>query len=113
MSLMGKASLSVQQRDAPVHLQQRGGQLLVPIGDNARYLRLLAAVHHPIHDEGDEIQRRHRVQTMAQVAEGDDMHHHNQSVQQAAQRAVFLPDGGRSGVLAVWNQASDKIGKHG
>ena len=24
---------------------------------------------------------------MAQVAEGDDMHHHNQSVQQAAQRA--------------------------
>lgn len=84
--LMGIAALAAEQGDAPVHVQQRGGQLLVVVGHDARHLGALAAVHHPIHDEGDQVQRRHGVQATAQVVERQRVQHHDQPVQQAAQR---------------------------
>ena len=86
-----EAAPSLQQCDAPVQLQQLGGDGLVLLGDDVGHLRAVAAVDHPVHHLGDDEQRHHGVQRLGQVAEHRGVGDDHDGVDGQAQRADGQP----------------------
>ncbi len=85
LRLAAEAAPSLQQRHAPIQLQQLAGDGVILFGDDERHLCPVAAVHHPVNDLGDEEQSHHGVQCLGEIPEHGGVGEHHNGVDGQAQ----------------------------